>query len=84
HQVSTAASAATIARDVEHTERSTTLPPDTASRVARAVTLQQVSFRYPDGRAGLHDLNIEFAAGETTAVIGPSGAGKSTLLQLVL
>lgn len=84
HQVSAAASAATIARDVSHTDRPIALPQDTASRVARTVTLQHVSFHYPDGRAGLHDLNIEFASGTTTAVIGPSGAGKSTLLQLVL
>jgi ATP-binding cassette, subfamily C, bacterial CydD len=56
----------------------------TAPGVPRTLALRHVGFRHPDGRGGLHDLSVEFAAGTTTAVIGPSGAGKSTLLQLLL
>lgn len=32
------------------------------------------------GRTVLHDIQLEFAAGERVALIGPNGAGKSTLL----
>lgn len=31
----------------------------------------------------LKDINLEFAAGETCAIIGPSGCGKSTLLKVM-
>jgi iron complex transport system ATP-binding protein len=35
----------------------------------------------PSGRVLYRDLNVDFVAGEITAVIGPNGAGKSTLLR---
>ncbi|WP_280356334.1 ABC transporter ATP-binding protein [Nocardia otitidiscaviarum] len=49
-----------------------------------AVELRDVRFGYGDTAAPVLDgLDIEFRAGETTAVVGPSGSGKSTLLALV-
>ena len=33
--------------------------------------------------AALHEVNVAFVDGVTTAVVGPSGSGKSTLLQLI-
>ncbi|MBK4348463.1 ABC transporter ATP-binding protein [Lacisediminihabitans changchengi] len=50
-----------------------------------ALSLQNVSFRYPDApRPALEGIDLEIAAGETVAFVGPSGGGKSTLLNLVL
>ncbi|CAN5257162.1 ABC transporter ATP-binding protein [soil metagenome] len=55
------------------------------TRVEGALTLENVSFRYPDAtRQALDGIDLQIAAGETIAFVGPSGGGKSTLLNLVL
>ncbi len=50
------------------------------------VTLERVSFRYPnDGaRPALVGVDLKVASGETVALVGPSGAGKTTVFQLLL
>jgi ATP-binding cassette subfamily B (MDR/TAP) protein 1 len=50
------------------------------------VTFSNVSFAYPSlpQQVVLRDVNLFFAAGETTFVIGKSGSGKSTIGQLLL
>ncbi|MCA3634541.1 MAG: ABC transporter ATP-binding protein [Methylobacterium sp.] len=48
-----------------------------------SVTLDQVSFAYPGGGAGVRDIALEIREGELLAVIGPSGCGKSTILKLI-
>ncbi len=65
-------------------------PAIVASPIARPlpaghgrVEFRAVSFRYPDGRAGLHDLSFVAEPGRTLALVGPSGAGKSTALALI-
>ena len=47
-----------------------------------AFALRGASKRY--GAAGLGPVDLDVAAGRTTAVLGPSGCGKSTLLRLLL
>jgi len=48
-----------------------------------AVALDDITFRYPGGKAGIFDLSLEIAPGELVVCIGPSGCGKTTLLKLI-
>jgi putative spermidine/putrescine transport system ATP-binding protein len=47
------------------------------------LNLDDVSFRYPGGSAGVHGVSLEVGAGELVAVIGASGSGKTTILNLL-
>lgn len=50
------------------------------------LSFQNVSFAYParPSMPALRDVSLNFASGQTTALVGPSGAGKSTIFQLLL
>ncbi|HYP63937.1 MAG TPA: ABC transporter ATP-binding protein [Acidocella sp.] len=48
-----------------------------------AVRFEHVAFTYPDGRAGLKDLDFTASPGRMLALVGASGAGKSTALALI-
>ncbi|MBA2479615.1 MAG: ABC transporter ATP-binding protein [Planctomycetes bacterium] len=50
----------------------------------RALTIEQVSFRYAAGSDDvLRKLDLEIPVGKTVALVGESGSGKSTLLDLI-
>ena len=56
------------------------------SRFQSAISLKEVSFRYPDAppdSLALDGVSLEVKAGEVVALVGPSGAGKTTLANLV-
>lgn len=46
----------------------------------KIIEVQDLSYRYPDGRDALTDISLGVSRGETVALLGPNGAGKSTLL----
>jgi ATP-binding cassette, subfamily B, multidrug efflux pump len=46
------------------------------------VSIEGVSFSYPDGTLALDDVNLTARRGELVVLVGPNGAGKSTLLEL--
>ncbi len=49
-----------------------------------ALTLNEVTFSYPQQSApALKDISLQVAAGEHIAILGRTGCGKSTLLQLL-
>jgi len=49
-----------------------------------SIRFGNVSFRYPDRKKTLKDINLTFEKGKVTALVGPSGAGKSTIIDLIV
>ncbi len=48
------------------------------------IAFEKVSFAYPgSGRHMLRELDLEFPAGTSTAIVGLNGAGKTTLVKLL-
>jgi len=61
------------------------LPGATAApHLTGHVRLDNVSFRYDDGKPVLSAVDLKIEPGEFVAVTGPSGAGKSTLAGLLM
>ncbi len=48
------------------------------------ISFRDVTFGYRDDELILKNLDLDFPAGKTTALVGPSGGGKSTILNLAL
>ena len=48
------------------------------------IALHDVAFTYPGRDSLFSNLNLVFAAGQTTGVVGSTGAGKTTLVRLLL
>jgi osmoprotectant transport system ATP-binding protein len=49
----------------------------------KSIEFRGVSFRLPDGRELLTDLNLEVPRGETLVLLGRSGSGKTTTMKLI-
>ena len=54
------------------------------ARLARGITFEHVSFRYPGTeRVVLDDVSVALPAGSVVAIVGENGAGKTTLVKLL-
>jgi len=62
--------------------------PDPADATPRSrpafLVFEKVCFSYPSRPPVFHNLDLEVAAGRTTAIVGVSGSGKSSLARLLL
>lgn len=47
------------------------------------VICQNVEYKHPNGKEGLHTFNFLAQSGDLIAIMGPSGSGKSTLLNII-
>jgi subfamily B ATP-binding cassette protein MsbA len=54
------------------------------TEVEHSLAFEHVTFRYPNGKIALDDIDLVVRVGETVAIVGPSGAGKSTLANILL
>lgn len=45
--------------------------------------LNKVSYRYPGGETGLHDIDVTLYGKERIALLGANGSGKSTMLKIL-
>jgi|GEM_PF-59644 len=54
-----------------------------APQPADALSVEQISFSYPNGHRVFSSFSLSAAPGEFVAILGPSGCGKTTLLNLL-
>ena len=54
------------------------------NRLEHGISVHHLCFGYEAGHEILHDINLNFEAGKSYAIVGNSGSGKSTLLNLIM
>jgi ATP-binding cassette, subfamily B, multidrug efflux pump len=79
-QISVERLAQTLAEDPESPQEEEFPEVDVSEGL---VSVEGVSFSYPDGTQALEDVSLTARRGELVALVGPNGAGKSTLLELL-
>jgi ABC-type multidrug transport system fused ATPase/permease subunit len=52
-------------------------------RINKGFRLDNVSYRYSDGRRALNNISLELKVGQIVALVGATGAGKTTLAYLL-
>lgn len=63
----------------------TTVPQELKKEPLDKLTLENISFRYPNSqRDALHNVSLTIHSGETVCIVGENGSGKSTLSKILL
>lgn len=57
--------------------------PDDNNEKEAILTIDHVSFSYPEQQEVLHDISFTIRKGEMASIVGKNGAGKSTLSKLI-
>ena len=57
---------------------------DIPNHLSNGISVHHLNFGYEAGSEILHDIDINFEAGKSYAIVGNSGSGKSTLLNLLM
>lgn len=57
---------------------------ETVSDLGVGISFRDLCFAYEEGKPILRDINLDFQAGKSYAIVGSSGSGKTTLLNLLL
>jgi len=65
--------------DLSHESKTSSSPIPQAP----LLIFQNVSFKYPDGKEVLHDINFKLEQGKKYAFVGPTGGGKTTTASLI-
>ncbi len=52
--------------------------------IKETIKIENLSFRYPDGKLFIENLSLEIPLKTTTLFVGETGSGKSTLIKLLL
>jgi ATP-binding cassette subfamily B protein len=83
--ISRAAASAKRVNEVLETEPAIHGGTETATTAPVAISMKNVSFRYPEtaGAPVLRDIQLEVRRGETLAIIGATGCGKTSLVNLI-
>ncbi len=67
-----------------HLDSDTKLIDSGIKEIEGNITLNNVSFRYPDSEIDvLNEISMEIKAGQTVAIVGRTGSGKTSLIQLL-
>ncbi|MEI6510440.1 MAG: ABC transporter ATP-binding protein [Candidatus Uhrbacteria bacterium] len=66
-----------------HREEGIGVVDEDATTSVPVLAFHAVSFRYPDGKDVLQNVNIVLAQGKTYALVGPTGGGKTTTASLM-
>ena len=61
-----------------------TFQPDDGEERTSSISLEHLSFGYPDRTPLFQDMSLTFEHGTTTGVVGSTGAGKTSLIRLLL
>lgn len=64
-----------------HSSAPAALPP--SQRQAASLSIEDISFSYPNGHAVFSAFSLHAEPGEFVSILGPSGCGKTTLLNLL-
>jgi ABC-type multidrug transport system fused ATPase/permease subunit len=74
-----------IATELAWFESQPAVTRDTLAAGAGGLTVEDISYRYPDSPVNvLSDVSLSIAPGSTVGILGGSGAGKSTLVDVIL
>ena len=57
---------------------------DVPNRLNSGISIRHLNFGYEPDSEILHDIDVDFEAGKSYAIVGSSGSGKTTLLNLLM